>query len=52
MDGKLRHRPKTFMKSSRFKKAVFKFKSIVKINSSDKKIRIVTKSRCGHPLNN
>ena len=26
MDKKLRHRPKTFMRSPRFKKAVFKFK--------------------------
>jgi hypothetical protein len=26
MDGKLRDRPKTFMKSPRFRKAVFKFK--------------------------
>ena len=26
MDRKLRHRPKTFMKSPRFKKTVFKFK--------------------------
>jgi hypothetical protein len=26
MDRKLRHRPKTFMKSPRFKRAVFKFK--------------------------
>jgi len=26
MDGKLRHRPKTFMGIARFKKAVFKFK--------------------------
>jgi hypothetical protein len=26
MDGKLRHRPKTFMGSLRFKKAVFKSK--------------------------
>ena len=27
LDGKLRHRPKTFMKSLRFKASVFKFKS-------------------------
>jgi hypothetical protein len=26
MHGKLRHRPKTFMKSPRFKTVVFKFK--------------------------
>jgi len=26
MDGKLRHRPNTFMKSPRFKMAVIKFK--------------------------
>jgi hypothetical protein len=26
MHGKLRHRPKTFMKSPRFKRTVFKFK--------------------------
>ena len=107
MDGKLRHRPKTFMRSPRFKKAVFKSKlqtttekskyilqprhcsvfslylefqkskcidsyffgklrqfsrtcmrlsiqmlMLAMTFSSDKKIRIVTKSRCGHPLNN
>ena len=106
MDGKLRHRPKTFMWSPRFKNVVFKSKlqqqrrslnlscssDIVQCSGhisssrspndlicfswkdetifrtfmselvpiltlsmtfcSDKKIRIVTKSRCGHPLNN
>ena len=107
MNEKLRHRPKTFMKSPRFKKDVFQVQIVAtteKLESvlqpghcsvfslylefqkskctdaffvgklrqfhktfmglsiqimtlamtffSDKKIKIVTKSRCGHPLNN
>ena len=105
--GKLRHRPKPFMKSPRFKRTIFKFKlqqqqrsenlscsldtiqcsahisssrspnasilvllvsgdnfpelssglfaqilMLVMTFSADNKIRIVTKSRGGHPLNN
>ena len=55
MDGKVKHRPTTFIWTPRSKNIPEDTGQIMMLamtSCSDKKIRIVTKSRCGHPLIN